>query len=64
MGTFDICPVLLLGGRRRAVPRTRRTGGGANKLSLDEARANFRALGVSDPRFKENVRAPLPEEEP
>jgi hypothetical protein len=40
------------------------TGGGANAVSLDRARENFRAHGVSEPRFKANVRDPLPEERP
>lgn len=38
--------------------------GGANKVSLKQARDNFRALGVSETRFKANVRPPVPEEQP
>jgi hypothetical protein len=38
--------------------------GGANKASLDQARENFRAHGVSEIRFKSDVRPPLPEEQP
>jgi hypothetical protein len=36
--------------------------GGANKVSLNEARENFR--GVSELRFKAKARAPLPNEQP
>jgi hypothetical protein len=38
--------------------------GGANKVSLNQARENFRTHGVSETRFKSNVRPPLPEEQP
>lgn len=38
--------------------------GGANKVSLNQARHNFREHGVSETRFKAHVRPPLPEEQP
>lgn len=38
--------------------------GGANKLSLRQARANFREFGVSELRLKTNVRPPRPDEQP
>jgi hypothetical protein len=38
--------------------------GGANVLSLAEARENYRTLKVSDPRFAADVREPLPAEIP
>jgi Cysteine-rich CPCC len=38
--------------------------GGANEVSLNQARANYRELGVSEPRFRENVRLPRPDERP
>jgi hypothetical protein len=38
--------------------------GGANKVSLNTARENFRRHGVSEPRFRKQVRPPLPEERP
>jgi hypothetical protein len=38
--------------------------GGANRVSLNQARQTFRAEGVSEIRFKANVRPPLPEERP
>ena len=36
--------------------------GGANKVSLVQAQENYRSHGVSELRFKEHVRAPLPTE--
>jgi hypothetical protein len=39
-------------------------GGGANKVSLNEARKNFLKFGAKEERFATNVRAPLPEELP
>ena len=38
--------------------------GGANDVSLAEARENYRKLGVSEERFRANVRPPRPEEYP
>jgi Cysteine-rich CPCC len=38
--------------------------GGANAVSLNQARESFRAHGVSERRFAANVRPPLPEERP
>lgn len=38
--------------------------GGANAPSLRQARAHFREIGMSDPQFKGNGRAPKPEEYP
>jgi ribonuclease HII len=38
--------------------------GGANAPSLNQARANFRKIGVSDPHFEGNGRRPRPEEYP
>jgi hypothetical protein len=36
--------------------------GGANTLSLNEARANFLRIGASDPRLVGHVRPPRPDE--
>ena len=36
---------------------------GANAVSLNQARGNFLAHGVSELRFKANVRPPLAEEQ-
>lgn len=38
--------------------------GGANKVSLLEARKNFSALGASREESRDQVRAPTPEEMP
>jgi len=38
--------------------------GGANTVSLNEARENFRKFGASEPRFKNKVRSPRPKEIP
>jgi len=37
---------------------------GANGVSLDQARANFKKIGACEKRFLKNVRKPLPEEKP
>jgi hypothetical protein len=37
--------------------------GGANVVSLNEARRNFREFGASEQRFIESVRSPTPEEQ-
>ena len=37
---------------------------GANKISLNEARENFKQYGVCKPEFKDMVRAPQPIEFP
>ena len=39
-------------------------GGGANRLSLNEARENFRRIGASDARFVEQTRPPRTDEIP
>ncbi|MGB8351845.1 MAG: CPCC family cysteine-rich protein [Gaiella sp.] len=38
--------------------------GGANRVSLNQARRSFREHGVSETRFKSDVRPPLPDEWP
>jgi hypothetical protein len=38
--------------------------GGANKVSLRQARENFRQFGASDLRFTSNVRPPRLDEQP
>ena len=60
-GTYDICKVCFweddgVQFRDPDYP------GGANRVSLNEARESFHQHGVSDPRFKANVRPPLTDE--
>ena len=38
--------------------------GGANDVSLNQARENYRMFGASDGRFRDKVRPPLEEELP
>jgi Cysteine-rich CPCC len=62
-GTYDICKVCFweddpVQSEDPSYP------GGANGVSLEEARANFRRLGVSEGRFQKHVRPPRPEEMP
>lgn len=62
-GTYDICPVCFWedDGVQYRDPGY---AGGANDVSLDEARRSFREHGVSAACFKANVRPALPEERP
>ena len=59
--TFQICPVCFWenDGVQLNDPDYE---GGANKMSLNQARKNFKEFGVIDLQFKEHVRAPLEEE--
>ena len=62
-GTHDICPVCFW--EDDYVQFLNPTsGGGANNISLSEARQNFVKIGVSEERFKGYVRPPLPDEFP
>ena len=62
-GTFDICPVC---GWEDDEVQFRNPGyeGGANSVSLDQARENFSAFGAIDQESLRSVRKPLPEEIP
>lgn len=61
--TFAICAVC--GWQDdRSLTTDRKYIGGANPVSLDEARANFASYGAIDPLCKARVHAPLPEETP
>lgn len=60
-GTFDICPVCFWEDDQIQF-RDPDYRGGANTVSLTEARVNFRTLGASDPNFTANVRPPHPHE--
>jgi hypothetical protein len=62
-GTYAICPVCFWedDGVQYRDPRSE---GGANRVSLEQARANMRDHGVSEPRLAAHVRPPRPEERP
>ena len=62
-GTFEICPVCYWEDDEFQY-RNPQTPGGANKMSLDEARKNYRALGACSEDFVSQVRAPRSEELP
>lgn len=61
-GTYDICEVCFWedDGVQFRDPDYE---GGANTVSLNQARENFRLHQVSEPRFRSNVRPPRPEEQ-
>ena len=60
-GTYELCPVCYWedDGVQFRDPSY---AGGANQVSLQQARKNFHRYGASEPRFRESVRAPVPEE--
>jgi len=62
-GTFEICPVCFWedDNVQAADPTFE---GGANKVSLQEARRNFAQFGASSEEAVRHVRKPLPEEIP
>ncbi len=62
-GTFDICPVCFWEDDNVQF-RDPDHEGGANKVSLSQARASFREHGVSELRFERQVRPPRPDEQP
>lgn len=62
-GTFEICPVC--GWEDDEVQfRDSAYGGGANSVSLDQARQNFAAFGAIDKESLSSVRKPRLEEIP
>jgi len=62
-GTFEICPVCFWEDDAVQFADPDATGG-ANDVSLREARANFAAFGASDRRFLDKVRPPEADELP
>jgi hypothetical protein len=62
-GTYEICDVCFWedDGVQLRDPDYE---GGANRVSLRQARTTFRAIGVSEARFSRHVRAPTPAEHP
>lgn len=61
LGTFDICPVCYWedDNIQFANPQYK---GGANEMSLEEARRNYKEFGAIDRKYLNRVRAPLDEE--
>jgi hypothetical protein len=62
-GTFAICPVCRWEDDNLQVQDIDMSGG-ANTVSLRDARENFRRFGASEPRRRERVRSPQPYELP
>jgi Cysteine-rich CPCC len=62
-GSYLICPVCFWEDDAVQFDEPDRRGG-ANGVSLDEARNNFRAFGASDERAKHHVRRPRKDEQP
>jgi hypothetical protein len=60
-GCFDICPVCYWedDNLQRNDPDYK---GGANDISLNEARENYKKLGAMSEEYRDNVRPPLIEE--
>jgi hypothetical protein len=62
-GTFAICPVCGWEDDNIQYEQLDYVGG-ANKISLREARRNFGAHGISDPSHRRRRRPPHPDERP
>lgn len=61
VGTYDICPVCYW--ESDDIQNHDPTyEGGANEVSLSQARENFKKIGVSDESFSSYVRPPLESE--
>jgi hypothetical protein len=56
-GTFEICPICLWEDDNVQFEDMSHRGG-ANVVSLSEARENFAAIGASEPRFVVSARPP------
>ncbi|MGR8023363.1 CPCC family cysteine-rich protein [Burkholderia cenocepacia] len=62
-GTFEICPVCMWEDDNVQLDDPDYAGG-ANVVSLNKARQNFRIYGAIDERFVKCVRKPAPDEQP
>ena len=60
-GTFDTCPVCFWEDDELQYDNPYYKGG-ANRVSLNEAKENFKKYGVSELEFKKYVRSPLEDE--
>ncbi len=64
-GGFEICPVCFWEDDGQDDADAALVRGGPNgSLSLEQARTNYRAIGACEPRCKQHVRPPRPEEIP
>ncbi|MBW4608191.1 MAG: hypothetical protein KME22_13460 [Hassallia sp. WJT32-NPBG1] len=63
VGTFEICPVCFWEDDNIQFEDPDYTGG-ANKVSLNQARRNYLEFGASASNYLSHVRPPLPEEIP
>ncbi len=61
---FDICDVCYWQYDKVAHNRGDEYVGGANKVSLTEARNNYKKFGASEKRFENDVRSPRSDELP
>ena len=62
---YDICPVCFWEDDGQDDADADDVWGGPNgRLSLTQARANYRSLGACDPRMLAHVRPPQPKERP
>jgi hypothetical protein len=62
-GTYAICPVCFWEDDGVQFDDPTYTGG-ANRVSLEEARENYRRFGAAAEEFTDQVRPPRPEEKP
>jgi Cysteine-rich CPCC len=62
-GTFEVCPVCFWEDDNLQFSDPDYVGG-ANRISLNRARENFRILGAASREFVGSVRKPLPPEIP
>jgi hypothetical protein len=62
-GDYEICPVCYWEDDLEQFENTEKTGG-ANKVSLNQARLNFKKFGACTESMKIHVRPPRPEEIP
>ena len=61
-GTYEICPVCLWEDDPVQL-RDETYEGGANRVSLKQARKNYAEFGACEESLKDHVREPLPEEQ-
>lgn len=62
-GSYEVCPVCLWEDDPLQL-RDQDFSGGANRVSLNEGRRNFRECGASSPELRDSARKPRPDEYP